>query len=62
MDFNTPRVSRSRPRLDYAWMFDLARRRMPARKVAIQEDGVTYIRCGGGFRVVRRLQLPGEER
>lgn len=63
MDLNTPRVSRSRPRLDYAWIFDLARRRrIAAHKVAIHEDGVTYVRCGGGYRVVRRLHLPGEER
>jgi hypothetical protein len=61
MDARTPRLCRSRPRLDYVWLFDSNRRRLvPARKEAIRQNGITFVRCGGGYRVVRRLRLPGD--
>jgi hypothetical protein len=59
MDLNTPRLTRSRPRLDYAWLFDLYRRRlMPFGKLIAKQDGITYVRCGGGYRLLRRATLP----
>lgn len=32
------------------------------RKRTYSGFGVRFIRCGGGFRIVRRAWLPGEER
>ena len=59
MDLNTPRLTRSRPRLDYVWLFDLNRQRlMPFRKLMAKQNGIAYVRCGGGYRVLRRETLP----
>ena len=66
MNQHLPRRTRARPRLDYAeHTLQVARekgqRRQHYRRSRCSH-GMLFLRCGGGFRVLRRDWLPGEER
>ena len=64
MNPHHPRRSRARPRVDYSpHTIDLAKERgqQQQRRRTYSGYGVLYIRCGGGWRVLRRDYLPGED-
>lgn len=63
MNPHLPKRSRARPRLNYAaHSLDVAKERGQQRKRTYSGYGVLYVRCGGGWRVLRRDWLPGDER
>ncbi|HQR08376.1 MAG TPA: hypothetical protein PLN21_16220 [Gemmatales bacterium] len=63
MNPHHPRLSRARPRLNYApHSMDVAKEKGQRSKRRYSGYGVLYIRCGGGWRVLRRDYLPGDER
>jgi hypothetical protein len=58
---NFVRKNRARPRLDYAECppeTAIERKRL-LRKFVRVEGGIMLLRCGGGYRVLRRGVLPG---
>lgn len=57
-----PRRTRARPRLDYAMhSIRVAQELGQRHRRAYSGYGVLYLRCGGGYRIVRRDYLPGDE-
>jgi hypothetical protein len=57
---NLRRRSRARPRVNYiCHPAETARRCWRyVRKTAVVDHGVLLVRCGGGYRVLRRGRLP----
>lgn len=63
MEIFLPRRTRAQPRVNYAERsMKVAREAGQRRKRLYSGYGVQYIRCGGGWRIVRRDFLPGDER
>lgn len=56
------RLCRARPKLDYAPPLRPTYQPQALKKASRAAAGVQYIRCGGGFRILRRNVLPGEDR
>lgn len=60
-----PRRTRARPRYTYAPYYPddaSVRKTLQQQRRLASGYGVLYIRCGGGYRVLRRDYLPGDER
>lgn len=63
MSNSTTKLCQARPRLDYtAHLSSQALTSRTYRKASKSRDGVHLIRCGGGYRVVKRGLFAGEER